>query len=98
MNNKIVSSPAIVVTGASGGIGRLLVQKLAAKQLAVCSTEHLLEELKSHPSGGQIVPLQLDVTDEKSITQFVEEVSGYGILSATLICQWTSWLCLITDL
>ncbi|KAG6903151.1 hypothetical protein C0995_004698 [Termitomyces sp. Mi166 len=75
-----------VVTGGGTGIGLLITQGLAAAGAKVYITGRRLEVLKkvaeswnAQKVGGEIVALQMDVTDKMSITackKFIEEKEG----------------------
>jgi NAD(P)-dependent dehydrogenase (short-subunit alcohol dehydrogenase family) len=72
------SQRAIVVTGASSGIGRacaLHLDNLGAAVFAGVRREEDGEALKNE-SGGRIIPLLLDVTDGPSIAAAAERVAG----------------------
>jgi len=63
------SAPVAFVTGAAGGIGRAVVQRLAASGLRVCATDIA-------PAAGA---LRVDVTDPESIAQGLATcVSRFG--------------------
>jgi len=69
---------AILITGASRGIGRasaLLLDKLGYRVFAGVRKEEDGEELKKK-SGGNLIPVILEITDENSIKQAVQKISG----------------------
>ncbi len=85
------------ITGASSGFGRVMTQYLASIGAKVVATarnvESLQEMMLHHP--GQILTLQLDVTDQHSIDQAVADAisrvghidvlvnnAGYGVAGA----------------
>lgn len=84
-----------MITGGSQGIGLLLAQTLLADGQNVAVTGRNLENLKSAIStdSNNFLPLQVDLTDEKSVAMAVESViekfksidilvnnAGYGLI------------------
>lgn len=69
-----------VVTGASSGIGAATAKLLAADGFEVIAAARRIDRLndleKNHPN---IKAEQLDVTDQKSVDDFVEKLGGKGI-------------------
>jgi NAD(P)-dependent dehydrogenase (short-subunit alcohol dehydrogenase family) len=55
----------VLITGAAGGVGTALTRALAAAGWRVFATARSPESLGS--SGGEVVPVQLDITDEDSV-------------------------------
>lgn len=67
----------ILVTGASGGIGRHLVARLAGEGYAVIACARAAESIAIPNSPpGRVIPLSLDVTDEASIAQAAARVAA----------------------
>lgn len=65
------------ITGAGKGIGRALALALAARGMTVAAsarTEADLTTLVAEAKGGRIVPVVLDVTDEKAVQDAVARV------------------------
>jgi len=74
-----------VVTGASRGIGLAVAERLAhdgARVLATATGEKGLASIAAWASasglGGEVTPLQLDVTSPASLQAFVAEVEAIG--------------------
>ena len=69
-----------VVTGASSGIGAATAKLLAANGFEVIAAARRIDRLndleKNHPN---IKAEQLDVTDQKSVEDFVGKLGGKGI-------------------
>jgi NAD(P)-dependent dehydrogenase (short-subunit alcohol dehydrogenase family) len=78
----------VVVTGASSGIGRATVQRLArigATTVAIARREQALQDLADSLADepGEVVPMALDVTDGAAVERVAEEVVGrFGRLDA----------------
>lgn len=70
MNNQ---QKAWFITGASQGIGLILAQQLLANGYNVIATARNLEALKNTVghSSAQLLPLQVDITNEESVTSAV---------------------------
>ena len=67
------------ITGAGKGIGRALALALAARGMTVAAsarTEADLTTLVAEAKGGRIVPIVLDVTDEKAVQDAVARVES----------------------
>lgn len=79
---------AVVVTGASGGMGTILCDRLAAQgaKLALCSNDRArldaqVEDLKKY--GTEIFAKVIDITDEADVKAFFEEAHAkLGAFSA----------------
>jgi len=71
-----------IVTGGGTGIGLMIAQGLAASGAKVYITGRRLDVLKKTADswdkkvGGQILPLQMDVTDKKSIAQVKSNIEA----------------------
>jgi short-subunit dehydrogenase len=89
---RIESGTTAIVTGASRGIGRALVQRLAARGVRIGllarsrdDLEQLAESLPSGPAGDHVV-LAADVTKRRelecAIERFVKRAGGVDILAA----------------
>jgi len=68
----------VVVTGCDSGFGKEAAQKLGAqgwRVVAGCFTQDGCTALKGS-GAGEITPALLNVTDDKSVTDFAEVVSG----------------------
>jgi NAD(P)-dependent dehydrogenase (short-subunit alcohol dehydrogenase family) len=69
--------PVAFVTGAAGGIGRALIERLRADHLQVFATDRALAAVPCADSGFRAA--SLDVTDEMAIASAVTEcVAAYG--------------------
>lgn len=70
------SAPAIVVTGASSGIGRATALLLAGKGYHVFAGVRKVGDGESLREGavGRLIPVLLDVTDSESIAEAVRQV------------------------
>jgi NAD(P)-dependent dehydrogenase (short-subunit alcohol dehydrogenase family) len=69
-----------IVTGGGSGLGLITAQALAANGVKVYVTGRRVDklhaaEMKHEASGGQIIAMQMDVTDKDSIRKGVEEIS-----------------------
>ena len=76
----------VVVTGASGGMGSILCERLAAKgaNLAVCSVdkeglEKLAENLKKYDI--KVVCELVDITNEEEVAAFMAKAAELGSLA-----------------
>ena len=74
--NQIISSMAVVVTGASTGIGAACALDCARRGMTVFAgvRDHRAGEALAGKSGPSLIPITLDVTDEMSIARSVEVV------------------------
>ncbi|MFH1928608.1 MAG: SDR family oxidoreductase [Chloroflexota bacterium] len=71
--NEHSHTPVAIITGCSSGIGRATAVLLAERGWHVFATARRLEALNDL-SSDRITPLRLDVTDEQSITNAVEQM------------------------
>jgi NAD(P)-dependent dehydrogenase (short-subunit alcohol dehydrogenase family) len=71
-------SRAVLVTGASSGIGRKITEHLAADGYLVFATARKEEDLKALGAIRNVQPLRLDVTKPADIAAAVESVSKAG--------------------
>ena len=71
----MASSPAVLITGCSSGIGRATAVRLARTDWTVYATARRLESMAGLEEAGCTL-LELDVTDEESLQRAVAEVEG----------------------
>ncbi len=71
-------SKAILVTGASSGIGRKITERLAADGYFVYATARKEEDLKALASIKNVQAVRLDVTNPAEIAAAVETISKAG--------------------
>jgi NAD(P)-dependent dehydrogenase (short-subunit alcohol dehydrogenase family) len=71
-------SKAVLVTGASSGIGRKITEHLAAEGYLVYATARKEEDLKALGAIKNVHPLRLDVTQPADIAAAVEAVTKAG--------------------
>ena len=71
----MASSPAVLITGCSSGIGRATAVRLARTDWTVYATARRLESIAELEEAGCRL-LELDVTDEESLQRAVAEVEG----------------------
>jgi len=71
-------SKAVLVTGASSGIGRKITEHLATKGYFVYATARKEEDLKALGAIKNVHPLRLDVTQPADIAAAVEAVTKGG--------------------
>jgi NAD(P)-dependent dehydrogenase (short-subunit alcohol dehydrogenase family) len=70
-----------LVTGANRGIGRALVQALGAANVAkVYAAARNVQKLNGSGNDRRVVPLAIDVTDERSIAAVVERAGDVTLL------------------
>jgi NAD(P)-dependent dehydrogenase (short-subunit alcohol dehydrogenase family) len=84
---------AILVTGASSGIGRKITERLAADGYFVYATARKDEDLKALGAIKNVQPLRLDVTHPADIAAAVESVTKggrglYGLVNNAGIATW----------
>jgi len=72
------ASKAILVTGASSGIGRKITEHLAAQGYIVYATARKEKDLKALGAIKNVQPLRLDVTQPADIDAAVEAVTKAG--------------------
>src|SRR5690349_16121351 len=77
---------AVLVTGASSGIGRKITEHLAADGYLVYATARKEEDLKALGAIKNVQPLRLDVTQPADIAAAVETVTKanrglYGLVN-----------------
>lgn len=72
---------SVLITGASSGIGEACAVYLAHKGFRVYAAARRLEKLHELEglAGGRIKPVALDVTDDASIANALEEISADGV-------------------
>ncbi|MFN4155747.1 MAG: SDR family oxidoreductase [Paracoccaceae bacterium] len=63
-----------LVTGASGGMGRAIAERLAAKGLTVYGLARSEAKLKELADECGVVPLALDVTDTAAVTEALKDL------------------------
>ena len=66
----------VLITGCDSGFGNLLVKrldKLGFHVFACCLTDDALEDLRVQ-SSSKVIPLKLDITDEKKVLACLERV------------------------
>jgi NAD(P)-dependent dehydrogenase (short-subunit alcohol dehydrogenase family) len=71
-------SKAVLVTGASTGIGRKITERLAADGYLVYATARKEEDLKALGAIKHVHPLRLDVTEPADIAAAVETINKGG--------------------
>ena len=71
-------SKAVLVTGASSGIGRKITEHLAAEGYLVYATARKEEDLKALGAIKNVQPLRLDVTQPADIAAAVETITKAG--------------------
>src|SRR6185503_12443214 len=71
-------SKAVLVTGASSGIGRKITERLAAQGYFVYATARKDEDLKALGAIRNVQALRLDVTQPADIAAAVETISKAG--------------------
>ena len=71
-------SKAVLVTGASSGIGRKITENLAAEGYLVYATARKEEDHKALGAIKNVQPLRLDVTQHADIAAAVETVTKAG--------------------
>ena len=76
--SESASARAVLVTGASSGIGRKITERLAADGYFVYATARKPEDLKALAAIKNVQPLQLDVTQPADIAAAVEAVRKGG--------------------
>jgi NAD(P)-dependent dehydrogenase (short-subunit alcohol dehydrogenase family) len=76
--SKDEASRAVLVTGASSGIGRKITERLAADGYFVYATARKEEDLKALGAIRNVQPLRLDVTHPADIAAAVESVTKAG--------------------
>ncbi len=76
--NEQTVSKAVLVTGASSGIGRKITEHLAAQGYFVYATARKEEDLKALGAIKNVQPLRLDVTQPADIAAAVEAVTKAG--------------------
>ncbi|MEM6465732.1 MAG: SDR family NAD(P)-dependent oxidoreductase, partial [Pseudomonadota bacterium] len=81
------SHGAAWVTGASGGIGRALVLRLASKGWTVYATARSAEALTTlaEEAQGTVIPAPGDVTDADAMAQIVERITAEGPLALAVL-------------
>lgn len=90
-HDQWVSGRAIVVTGASRGLGRYFAEELAeagARVGVLARSEDALRSLASQPesSGSPVIPAACDVADERSITDALSQVASvFGGIDSIII-------------
>lgn len=82
----------IVVTGASGGIGRAIVSDL-------CDEYVVLAQYKNNPVPAEknVVPIYGDFSDEKGIDAFCREIKKHGETYGLVNCAGVAKSGLLTD-
>ncbi len=73
-----MKSNAILVTGASSGIGRACAERLAARGFAVFAGVRSESDARALSATKGIVPLSLDVTSADSVREAADRVSRAG--------------------
>ena len=76
------------ITGASGGIGRAVVLRMANKGWTVYATarsEDELNTLAAEGPEGKIIPMPGDVTDADRMAEIVGQITAQGPLALTLL-------------
>lgn len=71
-------SKAVLVTGASSGIGRKITEKLAADGYFVYAGARKEADLKALAELRNVQPVRLDVTDQKAVDAAVETITKAG--------------------
>ncbi|MEM9979430.1 MAG: SDR family oxidoreductase [Cyanobacteria bacterium P01_D01_bin.2] len=76
-----VADKIALVTGGNRGIGFAIAQGLLAKNITVILTSRSLDSAKqaAEKLGGSVIPLQLDVSDDRSIEQALQTLAAQNI-------------------
>jgi len=87
------ASKAVLVTGASSGIGRKITERLAADGYFVYATARKDADLKALGLIKNVQPLRLDVTQPGDIAAAVEAVTKggrglYGLVNNAGVATW----------
>lgn len=89
LDNKVA-----VVVGGAGGLGEACAAALSVQGARVAvasrSMEKLQEVVNKHKgkSGKEMVPMQVDVTDESSVSKFTEEAAKkFGVIDVLVNAQ-----------
>ncbi len=74
----MLDNRVVLVTGATGGLGRVVVKRFlveGANVAAVYRNEEKLRELVEYAGGGKLTGFKADVTDPASVSSLVGEVT-----------------------
>ncbi|MEM1242257.1 MAG: SDR family NAD(P)-dependent oxidoreductase [Cyanobacteria bacterium P01_H01_bin.26] len=76
-----VADKIALVTGGNRGIGFAIAQGLLAKNITVILTSRSLDSAKqaAEKLDGSVIPLQLDVSDDRSIEQALQTLAAQNI-------------------
>ncbi len=79
---KIMNNRTLLVTGASSDIGCALIRKTAANYKTIYAhyngAAEKITEL-SRETGGKVIPLQADFSDEASVEGMISEIRATGV-------------------
>jgi NAD(P)-dependent dehydrogenase (short-subunit alcohol dehydrogenase family) len=88
-----VSARSFLITGANRGIGHELSRQLAARGDRVYLTARRRDDAHIAASAirGDVIPLQLDVTDDKSVTRAAGSVKALDVLINNAGIHYDTW-------
>lgn len=77
-----VTGKAVIITGASQGIGKALAERFAAEGASVAILDRQTEKARRvcseiNERGGRAIPVETDVSDPGAVTRSISEVIGH---------------------
>src|SRR5262245_24538266 len=91
-SNLVVSSPAVLITGASSGIGAGLAREFVRRGMRVALVARRREQLEAlaaelRASGGQASAHQGDVTADGDLARVVAELATQGVVPGIVVAN-----------